>query len=114
MTKTRQKMSSLDVISRVFSRRCQQIYIYFRFRGMSFILKICQTVAGISMVRQFHDFLKSNFGRVFDIRPYCAAGSLLYVQTPSRVDISTLQFYLHLLFTLYQFPFDLFKFTHSV
>ena len=23
------------------------------------------------MVRQFHDFFKSHFGRVFDIRPYC-------------------------------------------
>ena len=39
---------------------------------MSFIIKKCQTVAGISMVRQFHDFLKSNFWRVFDIWPYCA------------------------------------------
>jgi hypothetical protein len=72
--KTRQKMSSLDVISRVFPSRFQQNLIYFRFWGMSFILIICQTVAGISVVRQFHDFFKSNFWRVFDIWPYCATG----------------------------------------
>ena len=56
VAKTRHKISSLDVISLVFPGRFQQIYIYFRFRRISFILKICQTVAGLSMVRQFHDF----------------------------------------------------------
>ena len=70
-TKTRHKMSSLDVISRVFPSRYQQNHIYFCFREMSFILKICQTVAGLSIVRQFH-FWNLNFGG-FDIWPYCAA-----------------------------------------
>ena len=37
---------------------------------MSSILKICQTVAGISIVSQFHELFKSNFGRIFDIWPY--------------------------------------------
>ena len=56
IAKTRQKISSLDVISRVFPSKFQQIYIYFRFRRVSFILKICQTVADLSMVCQFHEF----------------------------------------------------------
>ena len=30
-----------------------------------YILKICQIVAGISMIRQFHEFLKSHFRCVF-------------------------------------------------
>ena len=68
IAKTRHKISSLDVISRVFPSRFQQVYIYFRFRWTSFILKICQTVADLSMVCQFHEFLKSNFRRIFDIR----------------------------------------------
>ena len=58
IAKTRHKISSLDVISRVFPSRFQQIYIYFRFRRASFILKICQTVADISMVCQFHEIFK--------------------------------------------------------
>ena len=37
-----------------------------------FILKICQTFASISMIRQFHDFLKSNFWRGFSVWPKCA------------------------------------------
>ena len=45
--------------------------MYFRFPRMSFTLKSCKIVAGISTVRQFHEFLKSNFWQVFDIRPYC-------------------------------------------
>ena len=57
IAKTRQKISSLDVISRVFPSKFQQIYIYFRFRRVSFILKICQTVAdlkyGLSISRIF-------------------------------------------------------------
>ena len=38
--KPAKKWAILDVISRVFSWRYQQIYIYFRFRGMGFKLKI--------------------------------------------------------------------------
>ena len=67
IAKPRHKIS---VISRVFPSRFKQVYIYFRFRVMSFSTKICQTVVAISSVRQFNEFLKSNFGRVFDIRPF--------------------------------------------
>ena len=72
IAKTRHKISSIDVISRVFPSKFQQIHIYFHFRGIRFTLRNCQTVAGISTVCQFHDFLKSNFWRVFDIWPNCA------------------------------------------
>ena len=34
----------------------------FPFPGMGFTLKICQTVACISMMRQFHEFFELNFG----------------------------------------------------
>ena len=49
IAKTRHKINSLDVISRVFPNKLLQIYVYFRFWRMSFTLKNCQTVAGISM-----------------------------------------------------------------
>ena len=39
---------------------------------LSFTFKICQTVAGTSMIRQSHDFLKSYFWRVFLIWPNIA------------------------------------------
>ena len=66
-------MISFDVISRVFPSKCQQIYNYFRFQGMSFMLKTCQIVAGASMIRRFHEFY---FWRVFAICPECAATAL--------------------------------------
>ena len=50
------------MISRVFPNKFLQIYIYFCFWRMSFILKICQPVACISMVHQFHDFLNLILG----------------------------------------------------
>jgi hypothetical protein len=39
---------------------------------LSFTFKICQTVAGTSMIRQFHEFLKSYFWRFFLIWPNIA------------------------------------------
>ena len=48
------KISSLDLISRVFFQTNLHL---FPFPEISFILNICQTVAGISMILQFHDFL---------------------------------------------------------
>jgi hypothetical protein len=37
-----------------------------------FTFKICQIIAGISIICQFHDFFKSHFWRVFAIWPNCA------------------------------------------
>ena len=51
IVKTRHKMITFDVISRVFPIEFQQIYNCFCFRGMSFTLKTCQIVAGASMIR---------------------------------------------------------------
>ena len=62
IVKTRHKISPFNVISRVFPNNFQQIYNYFRFRGMSFILKTCQIVAGASMIHQFHEFFEFIFG----------------------------------------------------
>ena len=36
-----------------------------------YIFKICQIVAGISMIRQFHEFFESHFWRVFDVWRNC-------------------------------------------
>ena len=73
IAKSCHKISSINVISRVSRGKFHQIDVYFCFPRISFTLKSCQIVAGISTVRQFHEFLKSYFWRVFDIRPYCAA-----------------------------------------
>ena len=43
----------------------------FPFSGMSFMLKICQTVVGISITIQFDEFFESRFWRVFDVWPNC-------------------------------------------
>ena len=67
VVKSRHKLSSFDVISRVFSSKFQQIYNYFCFLGMSFILKPCQIVAGASMIHQFQEFFWFIFGGVFEI-----------------------------------------------
>ena len=40
--------------------------------GLSFISKLCQFVAGIIIMRQFHDSYKSNFWQIFSIWPNCA------------------------------------------
>ena len=76
--KIRHKIISFDVVSRVFPSKYQQIYNYFRFRGMSFILKTCRIVAGASMIRWFHEFFRFYFWRVFAIWSCCVAGALLY------------------------------------
>jgi hypothetical protein len=68
MAKTHHKLGSLDVISRVFPSKFTSIFV----SGDEFYTKICRTVGGISMIHQFHEFLKSNFRRVFAIQPYCA------------------------------------------
>ena len=73
ITKTCHKISCINVISRVFPSKFHQIDMYFRFPRMSYTQKSRQIVAGISTVRQFHEFFKSNFWQVFDIRPYCVA-----------------------------------------
>ena len=57
---------------RNFLRTFQQIHIVsVSGHCMRFIFMICQTVAGISITSQFHEFCKSNFRRVFVIWPNC-------------------------------------------
>jgi hypothetical protein len=44
-----------------------QIYITSVSGWLHFTYKTCQIVAGASMIRQFHEFSKLNFWRVFAI-----------------------------------------------
>ena len=37
--------------------------------GNIFVLKICQTAAGTSMIRQSHEFSNLNFGRFLSLGP---------------------------------------------
>ena len=41
--------------------------------GIQFIFKICQTVVGLSVTNQFHDFLNLFHGGFFDTWPNCEA-----------------------------------------
>ena len=45
-----------------FSSKFQQIHINVRFRPFISFTSLCQTVAGISMISQFHEFLSQIFG----------------------------------------------------
>jgi len=63
------KISSPKVISRVFPYTFLQIYITSVSGCLRFTFKICQIVAGSSMIRQFHEFLKSHFWQAFAIWP---------------------------------------------
>jgi len=61
------KIRSFDVISRVFPSKFQQIHIItVSGHCMRLVLKICQTVAGMSKTSPFHEFFGSNFWRVFE------------------------------------------------
>ena len=64
-------MSLLDVISRVFPLKFLQIHITSVSGCLQFTYKTCQIVAGASMIRQFHEFSRFNFWRVFVIWNYC-------------------------------------------
>ena len=44
---------------------------------MHFVLKSCQTVAGITMTSQFHEFFGAIFWRVFDVWPHFVVASKL-------------------------------------
>ena len=59
MTPLRNKFHFCDFTS--FSRRISARLYLFPFPGMSLILKVCQTVVGISMTCQFHEFFKFEF-----------------------------------------------------
>ena len=60
---SRQKMRSLDVVSRMFSSKCQLMYI----TSVSGIY--IGTVAGISMMGQFHEFFHLIFGEFLSFGP---------------------------------------------
>ena len=60
------------MISRISPCKLQQILITsVSGNGMSFMCKICQTVAGINITSQFHEFFESHFWREFRIWPNC-------------------------------------------
>jgi hypothetical protein len=66
------KIRSIDVISRVFTSKFHQIHIIsISGHCMHLLLKICQTVAGITMIGQFpkYFFFGSNFWWGFDTWP---------------------------------------------
>ena len=57
------KISSLELISRVFPCKFQQIEIIsVSGHQIHFILKICQTAPDISMISRFHDFFSPIYG----------------------------------------------------
>ena len=59
----RRKCNLLDVISRVFPNKFQQIHIpSVSNHCILCIFKTCQIVAGTSMIRQFHEFFYLIFG----------------------------------------------------
>ena len=64
--KNQPKISSLKVISRVFSKKCRHTLIT-SISGLCVRLtfKICQIVSGTTMIRQFHELFESHFWRVF-------------------------------------------------
>ena len=45
--------------------------------GMHFVLKSCQTVAGITMTSRFHEFFGPIFWRVFEVWPHFVVASKL-------------------------------------
>ena len=75
------------MISQVFPFKLLQIYITSVSEWLHFRYKTCQIVLDVSMIRQFHEFSKSKFWRVFAIWNHCAS-ALAYTQaayTNSRI-----------------------------
>ena len=70
--KTRQKISSPKMISRVFPCKFLQIHKTSVSGCLRFTFKNYQIVAVANMIRQSHDFLKSHFWRAFAICLHCA------------------------------------------
>ena len=70
MAKNPPKISSLKVISRVFPFKFQHILITSVFGlCVRFTFKTCQIVAGISMIRQFHEIFILMFGGFLMLGP---------------------------------------------
>jgi len=65
------KISSPEVISRIFPTKFQQIHIISVFRSFHSLhtFKICQTVVGISMISKIHEFFNLIFGGFLQIGP---------------------------------------------
>ena len=67
MAKIRHKISSFDVISRVFPSKFQQIYNYFRFRGMSFYTQNLSNCCKCKYDPSISRISKIYFGQIFVI-----------------------------------------------
>ena len=67
----RQKLSSPENDFMKFSKQVSANSPNFRFRSFHVfdILKICQTVVGISMISKFHEFFNLIFGGFLQIGP---------------------------------------------
>ena len=67
---TRRKCNLLDVISRVFPSKFQQIHTAsVSSHCILYMFKTCQIVAGTSMIRQFHKFSNLIFGGILLFGP---------------------------------------------
>jgi len=88
------KISSPKVISRVFPYTFLQIYITSVSGCLRFTFKICQIVAGSSMIRQFHGFLKSHFWQAFAIWPNFAWPGGGHVRLNTRKKITGNYFFM--------------------
>ena len=64
------RSKTINLISQVFIRKFQQININsVSGHWLPFVLKICQTVAGICMTSQFHEILNNIFGGFLHFGP---------------------------------------------
>ena len=68
--------------------------------------KICQPVAVIRIIRQFHEFLKSIFWRVFAIWPKCASGRALLKYISKLIEVAGYNGLTAYDFTRYKFSND--------
>ena len=97
MTKNPPKISSNNVVSRVFPCKFQHFQIAsVSSHSVCFIFKTCQIIADTSMIRQFHEFFNLNFGGFFDnwpnsvvsthILPICRLHTVHYVTMNTVTD----------------------------
>ena len=109
MSKNRQKMSFLKVISRVFPCKFLQIPIVsVSGQGVHCIFKICQIISATSKMRPFHEFFRHIFWRVFSNWPSCVKEAMPFAQQPGVQSLQSLLFPVHNLHAMHYFPYLIF------
>ena len=73
------------MISQVFPFKLLQIYKTSVSEWLHFRFKTCQIVSDVSMIRQFHEFSKLKFWRVFAIWNHCASAAALILFPLNRL-----------------------------